>query len=223
MTLRTNLQGIPEPTLRRLPVYHVYLKKIAEKGQEFISGTQIAEELNLVPVQIRKDLAFTGVIGKPKVGFEIQELLRKLEEVLGWHNISDAILVGVGNLGAALLGYSGFQACGLNVVTAFDSDPKKINTIINGKKIFAISKLPNLVKRLNIQIGILTVPEEACQAVAQLKVDSGIKAIWSFAPIKLNLPKQIIVQHENLAASLAVLSRQLASAQYAMPVSKSEE
>jgi len=201
--------GIPEPTLRRLPVYHNYLKKLSEKSIPFISGTQIAEDLNLIPIQIRKDLAFTGVIGKPKVGYEVCELMRKIADSLGWNNLTDAILVGVGNLGMALLGYSGFQACGLNIVTAFDADPQKIGTTIHNKKIFPIEKLPNLVRRLNVHIGILTVPEEVSQPVAELMIESGIRAIWSFSPARLSVPKHVIVQHENLAASLAVLSKHL--------------
>jgi redox-sensing transcriptional repressor len=209
VTLKTDLQGIPEPTLRRLPVYHTYLKNLFEKKQENVSGTQMADELSLIPIQIRKDLAFTGIVGKPKIGFPVVELMRKIEDALGWHNTSDAVLAGAGNLGTALLGYPGFHDCGLNIVMAFDADPDKINTSVCGRKVLALERMTNLVRRLNIHIGILTVPESACQRVADMMVEAGIKAIWNFAPVKLNLPKHIIVQHENLAASLAVLSKQL--------------
>jgi redox-sensing transcriptional repressor len=213
MNVKRTLQGIPEPTLRRLPVYHAYLKKHLEKNLDTVSGTQLAEELGWQSVQIRKDLSFTGIVGKPKVGYDIKELITHIEDALGWNNVTDAILVGVGNLGSALLGFRGFQACGLNIVMAFDTDPKKHQLLINGKKIFPLGKLPNLVKRLNVQIGILTVPEEASQAAADLMVASGIRAIWSFSPNKLHVPKEVIVLHENLAASLAVLSKQLVAAQ----------
>lgn len=212
--------GIPEPTLRRLPVYHNYLKRLADKSVGFISGTQIADDLNLIPIQIRKDLAFTGVVGKPKVGYEVGELMHKIEDSLGWNNSTDAALAGVGHLGSALLGYSGFQACGLNIVTAFDANPGKIGTTIHGKKIFAIDKLPNLVRRLNVRIGILTVPEDVCQSVADLMVNSGIRAIWSFSPARLSVPKHVIVQHENLAASLAVLSKHLEQTLHAQPLAE---
>jgi redox-sensing transcriptional repressor len=213
MPLKSALQGIPEPTLRRLPVYHAYLKKLAEANLETVSGTQLAEELSWQSVQIRKDLAFTGIVGKPKIGYDIKTLLKCIEDALGWNNVTDAILVGVGNLGAALLGYSGFQACGLNIVMAFDTDPNKYLLTVSGKKIFPMGKLPDLVKRMNVHIGILTVPEAASQEAADLMVASGIKAIWSFSPSKLHLPREVIVLHENLPASLAVLSKQLLTAQ----------
>jgi len=212
MTSKYDLHGIPEPTLRRLPVYHSLLKRMAEQNQVQVSATQIAEELNLIPIQIRKDLAFTGIVGKPKIGYEVPELLSKIEDVLGWHNTTDAILAGVGNMGSALLGYSGFEACGLRIVTAFDTDPRKINSIICGHKVLNLDRMQNLVRRMNIHIGILTVPDTVAQTVAEMMVDAGIKAIWNFAPHKLQVPKHIIVQHENLAASLAVLSKQLSQA-----------
>lgn len=216
MAPKPELQGIPEPTLRRLPVYHATLKKMLERGENTVSGTQLAEELNWLPVQIRKDLAFTGIVGRPKVGYDIKALVKSIADALGWNNVTDAILVGVGNLGAALLGFPGFQACGLNIVMAFDTDPRKHLQTFGGKRVFPLGKLSNLVKRMNIQIGILTVPEEASQAVADLLVASGIKAIWSFSPNKLHVPRDVIVQHENLAASLAVLSKQLLTAQLQM-------
>ena len=202
-------RAIPEPTLRRLPIYQNYLKKIMEKGVEFTSCTQLSEALKFLPIQIRKDLAFTGIIGKPKVGYEVKELLETIENFLGWNNTDEAFLVGVGNLGAALLSYQGFKICGLEIIAAFDINSDKIGTEINGKKIFDINKLGNLIKRMKILIGIITVPGEFAQKVADIMIESGIKAIWNFAPVRINVPEGVIVQHENIASSFTVLSKKL--------------
>lgn len=199
----------PEPTLRRLPVYHNYLKRLAEKGAQFVSCTQIANDLGLVPIQVRKDLELTGIAGKPKIGYPAAELMSAIEDFLGWHNSTDAFLVGVGNLGAALLGYQGFKEHGLNIVAGFDMDPEKAGKSINGKRVFPMKKLPELVKRMNIKIGILAVPAAYAQETANLMTQSGIRAVWNFAPARISVPQDVIVQHENLASSLAVLSNKL--------------
>jgi redox-sensing transcriptional repressor len=199
-----------EPTLRRLPIYHHYLKKIAEKGIETVSCTQIANDLNLISIQVRKDLEYTKAAGKPKLGYNVASLIKAIEEFLGWDNVSEAFLIGTGNLGTALLGYQGFRDYGLNIVAAFDGDTAKVDTEISGKRVFHIDRLPEMVKRMRIKLGILTVPAEAAQSVADLLVRSGIKGIWNFAPARIQVPEGIIVQHENLSSSLAVLSKKLA-------------
>jgi len=203
------MKAIPEPTLRRLPVYRDYLKKIKSDGAEFISCTQMSEVLRLVPVQIRKDLSFTGIVGKPKIGYEVNELLNTLDLFLGLNNTTEAFLVGAGNLGTALLNYEGFDACGLHIIAAFDNDPKKSGVEINGKKIFPVEKFSNLTKRMKINIGIITVPGEAAQQTANMMGASGIKAIWNFTPARISIASSIIVVHENFAASFLVLSKKL--------------
>jgi redox-sensing transcriptional repressor len=197
------------PTLRRLPVYHDYLKRLWQNKIPSVSCTQIAEALNLVAIQVRKDLQVLQLEGKPKVGFVIPELMRAIEDFLGWNNTADAFLVGAGNLGAALLGYRGFQEFGLNIVAGFDVDPAKVGKEIKGKKILPIQKLPDLVRRMSVKIGILTAPASEAQVLADVMVQAGIRAIWNFAPVHVHVPSHIIVQHENLASSLAVLSSKL--------------
>jgi redox-sensing transcriptional repressor len=197
------------PTLRRLPLYHDYLKRIEQGKVPSVSCTQIAEALSLVPIQVRKDLQVLELEGKPRVGFQVAELMRAIEEFLGWNNTTDAFLIGAGNLGSALLGYRGFADFGLNIVAGFDVDPRKIGKEVRGKKILPLKKLPDLVKRMKIKIGILTAPAEEAQSLAQLMVDAGMWAIWSFAPAHIHVPPHIIVQEENLASSLAVLSSKL--------------
>lgn len=203
------LQPTPEPTIRRLPIYYQYIKEKQKQGKTSISCTDISNHLSLTAIQVRKDLAFSGAIGKSKTGYEINELLKILEEFLGYCNTKDAMIIGAGNLGLALLGYDNFKNYGLNIVAAFDSDPIKVGMKVNSKLVLDINKFDKIAKRLGVQIGIITVPEEHAQYAADIMVKAGIKAIWNFAPIKISVPPDVIVQHENLAASLVVLSQKI--------------
>ncbi len=203
---------ISKATLNRLPAYLRYLYELDKKGVQTVSSTMIAAGLDLNPVQVRKDIAFVATSpGKPKLGYVTKELIADLENFLGYHNTRDAILVGAGGLGHAILGYDGFAKYGLNVTCAFDVDPAVIGTSINGKPVYDMSRLPELVKRFNISLGIITVPSGSAQEVADLMVSAGIKAIWSFAAKHLNLPAGVALKHEDLAASLALLRMQLVS------------
>jgi redox-sensing transcriptional repressor len=204
------VRSFPEPTLRRLPAYHRFLKVLAARGRPVVSCTHIAEELRLDPTQVRKDIQVTGIVGKPKVGYVVAELIDAIETFLGWKNSSDAFLVGAGHLGTALLGYDGFKEYGLNIVAAFDNSPAKVGTEVQGRKVFPVEDLTDLAQRMHILIGILTVPAEAAQSLADLMVFGGIRAIWNFTPVKLHLPPAIIVENVQLSASLAVLSNKLA-------------
>lgn len=207
------LKPIPEPTLRRLPVYYQYLKKIHDNKQlEHISCTKIGNDLNILPIQVRKDLAITDVVGKPKLGYSVEDLMGTIEDFLGWNNTTEAYLVGAGNLGAALLGYQGFKEYGLDIIAAFDADESKVGKEIRGKKIIHVSKLPEMILRMGIKIGILTVPAYCAQELTDNMVSAGIHAIWNFSPVKVIVPPNVIVQHENLASSLVVLSKKLALA-----------
>jgi len=203
------VKEVPLPTLRRLPSYYHYLKKLQDAGREVVSCTHIAEDLNLDPTQVRKDLSTTGVRGKPKTGYPVTPLITAIEEFLNWNNLNEAFLVGSGNLGNALLAYEGFKQYGLNIVAAFDNDENKIGREVHGKKILSLEHLPDLVKRMNVLIGIITVPADFARTVADLMVESGIKAIWNFTPVNLTVPGEIIVQNENLATGLAILMKKL--------------
>jgi redox-sensing transcriptional repressor len=207
------LKPIPEPTLRRLPIYYQYLKNMHDdKQSEHISCTKIGNDLNMLPIQVRKDLAITNAVGRPKLGYGVPELMGMIEDFLGWNNTTEAYLVGAGNLGAALLGYQGFKEYGLNIIAAFDADESKVGAEIRGKKIIHVKKLPEMIRRMGIKIGILTVPAYCAQELADTMVKAGIHAIWNFSPVKVMAPPHVIVQHENLASSLVVLSKKLALA-----------
>lgn len=197
------------PSIRRLPHYLRVLKELKKNGETMVSGTFLSEQLHCEPIQVRKDLAITGIEGRPRLGFEIQKAIESIELFLGWNNLHEAFMVGVGSLGSALLGYSAFEQHNLNILAGFDSDPGKIGKKVHGKDVFDIQRLPELAKRLNIQVGILTVSASAAQEVADLMVKSGIIAIWNFTPVKLTLPSEVIVQNEDLSSGLAVLCRHL--------------
>ena len=209
--MKTNSElSIPEPSLRRLPQYHHYLMDRQNKGISLVSCSTIGRDLKCIPVQVRKDLQFTGIVGKPKVGYSVAELILAIETFLGWNNVNEAFLVGAGNLGTAILGHQRFSRFGLNVVAPFDIDPNKIGQWIHGKAVLPLEKLADLAQRMSIHLGVITTPAEASQAVADEMVKAGIQAIWNFAPVKLNVPDYMIVHNEDLYSSLASLSCKLA-------------
>lgn len=200
-------QNISKHTLQRLPMYLSYIKGFPEDAPKNISATTIAEALQLNDVQVRKDLASVSSSGKPKVGYNVKDLIAELEAFLGYNDIDNAVIVGAGSLGKALLNYSGFKAYGLNIIAAFDLCEEP--TEFQGKTVFPIAQLESFCRKVNIHIGIITVPASSAQEICDLLVNSGIRAIWNFAPVHLVVPDGILVQNENMASSLALLSNHL--------------
>jgi redox-sensing transcriptional repressor len=194
------------PTIKRFPSYLRLLRQYRAEGQQWISATILAGELGLTPIQVRKDMAGTGVEGKPKVGFEIDALIAAIVQNLGWDTATEAILIGAGHLGVALSRYEGFASYGLSIVAVFDSDPEKFGRPIGKTIVYPMSELKDFVTSRGITIAVITVPSEAAQEVADTLVDAGIKAIWNFAPKDLRLPAQVVLQRTDLATSFAVLS-----------------
>ena len=203
------VKEISKSTVKRLPIYLSYLKNLSDDSSAYISATAMAAALSMGEVQVRKDLALISDGGRPKIGYLREGLIRDLEEFLGYGNTNDAVLVGAGKLGRALLGYSGFAEYGLNIVAAFDSDDVLIGTSKSGKPIMHMSRLDEFCRKHKILIGVITVPSEFAQDVCDRMISNGIKAIWNFAPIHLDVPDGILVQSENMAASLALLSKHL--------------
>lgn len=197
--------------LRRLPQYLRFVKSLRAQGRDVVSCRRISDELGVDPTLVRKDLAAAGVSGRPKIGYDIGDVISGVSSFLGWNNTTDAILVGAGNLGLAILGYEGFRDYGLNIVAAFDNDPQKIGREFHGKAVLDQDKMPDLVERMHIQIGVLTVPASVATEIGTLMVLSGIRGIWNFTPVKLDVPESIVVENVNLASSLAVLSNRLTS------------
>ncbi|KUG25968.1 redox-sensitive transcriptional regulator (at-rich dna-binding protein) [hydrocarbon metagenome] len=199
----------PEPTMRRLPHYLHFLRRQLDNGVEKISSTIIADALSLDSTQVRKDLEYTGVKGKPKTGFFVKELINAILEFLTWTTRRDAFVVGTGNLGSAMLGYKRFRDYGLHFVAAFDSDESKIGTKIYDTPIFSIDKIPSMAQQMRITVGVLTVPAQAAQEVADLLIKGGIKAIWNFAPTYIKAPKNVVIENHQFTESLAALTRKL--------------
>lgn len=200
------IQGISTRTLKRLPYYFNYLVNEHKSVDGYISSATIAAALGLNEVQVRKDIASACCIrGVPKKGFPVNELIKGLQECLGHNSVNDAILVGCGNLGRALMQYKGFEQYGLNIVAAFDLEEGDLE----GKKIYDISELPRFIRERGIKIAVITVPASTAQVVCDVLTDNGILAVWNFAPVHLSVPRGVLVQNENMASSLAVLSNHL--------------
>jgi redox-sensing transcriptional repressor len=200
----------PLPSVRRLPAYLRLLQTLRAGGRDVVSCTHIGRDLGLVSTQVRKDLAVTGIVGKPKVGYNVPALITAIEEFLGWTNARDAFLVGVGSLGRALMGYQGFQEYGLRIVAGFDVDPEKVGFEVHGKNVFPFEQLGARAAALRVMVGVLTVPAAAAQDAANVMVRAGIRAIWNYTPVTLELPPTVVVEDVKLSASLAVLSSRLA-------------
>ena len=199
---------ISKAVLKRLPGYVSYLRSIPEGESVYISATALANALGMGEVQVRKDLAMVSDGGRPKVGYHRESLIEDIEQFLGYDNTTDAVLIGAGKLGQALLGYVGFEAYGLNILAAFDVKPST-DAAVEGKPIYPMAQLQSFCKANKVLMGIITVPAAYAQSVCDQLIECGIKAIWNFAPTHLEVPANILVQNENMATSLAVLSMHL--------------
>ena len=197
--------SVPKATLGRLPQYLHFLQELPPEKTPTISATAIAKALSLGEVQVRKDLAMVSDGGRPKIGYLRESLIDDIEQFLGYDNTTDAVLVGFGKLGQALMGYKGFSEYGLNIQVAFDPHPERKQHIVD-KPIYPVSELEEFCRNNKVMVGIITAPAAHAQEVANQLIAGGVKAIWSFAPVHLNVPDNIIVQYENMATGLAVLS-----------------
>ncbi len=199
---------ISKAVLKRLPGYLSYLRSLPDDATPYISATALANALHMGEVQVRKDLAMVSNGGRPKVGYLREGLMEDISQFLGYDNTTDAILIGAGKLGQALLGYSGFDAYGLNILAAFDVNVPAENAD-EKLPIFPMDQLETFCRTHKVLMGIITVPAEHAQSVCDRMIQCGIKAIWNFAPTHLDVPANILVQNENMATSLAVLSMHL--------------
>lgn len=199
---------ISKAVLKRLPGYLSYLRSIPETSSPYISATALASALGMGEVQVRKDLAMVSNGGRPKIGYLRESLIEDISQFLGYDNTTDAILVGAGKLGQALLGYKGFEAYGLNILAAFDVSSADRQTV-EGKPIYPMEQMESFCRSNKVLMGIITVPAKYAQAVCDQLIACGIKAVWNFANAHLDVPAGILVQNENMATSLAVLSMHL--------------
>ena len=194
-----------KPLLERVPIYLKYLYAIKEKEKR-ISATTLSQALKLGEVQVRKDLNLISGSGKPKIGYDIDELIANLEEFLGKSKRVKVALIGAGKLGKALYGYGGFEEYGVEICAAFDISLNMPEQFRNDKYLYPLTFFKDYVCENDIAIGIIAVPETSAQQTADLMVKSGIKAIWNFAPGKIIVPDEVVLRNENMAASLALLA-----------------
>ena len=208
-SIRKEADKVPEPTLRRLPWYLSNIKLVKEKGEQYVSSTQISKEINIDASQIAKDLSYVNISGRTRVGYNIDALIEVLESFLGFTNMHKAFLFGVGSLGAALLRDSGLHHFGLEIVAAFDVNPELVGKDLNGIPIFHSDDFEAKMKEYDVNIGVLTVPINIAQEITDKMVDGGIKAVWNFTPFRIRVPENIVVQNTSLYAHLAVMFNRL--------------
>ena len=207
--IRKEADKVPEPTLRRLPWYLSNIKLMKDKGEQYVSSTQISKEINIDASQIAKDLSYVNISGRTRVGYNIDALIEVLESFLGFTNMHKAFLFGVGSLGAALLRDSGLRHFGLEIVAAFDVNPELVGKDLGGIPIFHSDDFEAKMKEYDVNIGVLTVPINIAQEITNKMVDGGIKAVWNFTPFRIRVPENIVVQNTSLYAHLAVMFNRL--------------
>jgi redox-sensing transcriptional repressor len=200
------MKHIPEKTIKRLSLYYRYLHFLSQQGTVSISSRSLADLLEAKPSQIRKDLSYFGGFGKTGTGYNVPDLKNQIAKILGLEQGRKVAIVGMGNLGMALLAYKGFEVLGFNVVAIFDNSSHKIGKKYRGRICQDIKELSKIVKRERIEMAILTAPAEVAQQVAGMVVSAGIKAILNFAPVHLNVAKDVRVTNMDLATELKSLS-----------------
>lgn len=200
---------VPEPTLRRLPWYLSNVKLMKQRGESFVSSTQLSKETNIDASQIAKDLSYVKIAGRTRVGYEVDTLIDVLEAFLGFTMQHKAFLFGAGSLGGALLSDSGLTHFGLEIVAAFDVKPQLVGTTLNGIPIFHADEFEQKMSEYDVRIGVLTVPIDIAQQTTDKMVAGGLKAIWNFTPFRIRVPEDIVVQNTSLYAHLAVMFNRL--------------
>lgn len=195
---------IPLSTVPRISLYYRALLSIHKTA--VVSSTELADLTGGNAAQVRKDLAYFGQFGRPGYGYQADSLREKLGDILGKSKIWDVALIGVGNLGSALLAYRGFKSQGFNIKYAFDTDKNKINNIKRGIKIKDIKALGQEIKRHEIDIAIIAIPQEEAQKVIDILVKGNVKAILNFAPIHPKVPKGVEVLNIDLSIQLDKLA-----------------
>ena len=195
---------IPVTSLQRLPVYLNYLKTLNSDG--YISSGAIARALDMGEVLVRKDLAYTSAQGRTRVGYSLKELISAIEDYLGCNDVKEAVIVGAGELGSALLSYGGFVIYGIEHAAAFDNDPVKLGKVIAGKPVYDFAEAENVIKKRRIKLAVLCVPASVAQAAADKLIGCGVERILNFAPVLIKAADSVTVRNIDVAANLAILS-----------------
>jgi redox-sensing transcriptional repressor len=196
---------LPEPTIRRLPWYLSYVRMLDNLHVEYVSSTQISKELNVQSSQIAKDLSFLNIRGKTRIGYEVRSLVTELEDFLGFNRHHDAVVIGTGSLGTALMQDHGLEHYGLNIVAGFDVRKEVIGQRMGGILVHDIKDLVAWQREHGVSIAILTVPVERAQATADLVIASGMTAIWNFTPYRIKAPDDVVIANTSIYAHLAII------------------
>jgi len=199
---------VPKAVVSRLSLYLRELQHLVRDGHETTSSTQLGRVLGFTDAQVRKDLAYFGQFGYPGIGYRCSELIDAIKGILGTRQPWPLAIVGLGNLGRALMGYRGFAQQGFEIVAAFDTDPVKIGKSVEGIEIFDLERVQQIAEERRIRLAVIAVPATAAQKVADSLVAAGIEGILNFAPVTLNLPKQV----QTIGVDLAIELEQLAFA-----------
>lgn len=200
---------LPEPTLRRLPWYLAYVTTLRKQHVDYVSSTRIAAHVGVDSSQIAKDLSFIDIKGKTRIGYEVEALEYALRDFLGFSHLHNAVIVGTGSLGSALMRDRGLHRYGLNIVAGFDSDPDIVGTESYGVRVYHIDRMAAVCRDLDVNIAAITVPVGAAQGVADACVAAGIHAIWNFTPWRIQVPDGIVVQNTSIYAHLALIYNRL--------------
>lgn len=198
-------RDVPKAVVARLSLYLRELQHLVRSGRATISSSQLGQRLGFSDAQVRKDLAYFGHFGYPGIGYRCQELIEAIRGILGTDRIWTVAMVGVGNLGQALLGYRGFASQGFRVVAAFDADPAKVDRKVDGVPVYPLDRLRQIVRDEEITLGMIAVPATAAQTVADQLVAAGVAGILNFAPVTLSLPESVSLVAVDLATELEQL------------------
>lgn len=203
------IAALSQGALQRLPQYLIMLKSERREGRTSVTADDIGVVVQVSPSQVRHDLTGCGMNRAPGEYYDVAELTRLIEHALGYDDISNAVIVGAGQLGRALLSYQNYSDYGVDVIAAFDADESLVGREINGRPVLSVKRMSSLCRRMKVHIGIITVPAPYAQEACDRLLEGGIQAIWNFAPVHLKVPDNVIVKNEIIAVSLGELSRQL--------------
>lgn len=198
-------ENIPKATAKRLPIYYRYLNILHDTGKQRISSTELAEAVQVDSATIRRDFSYFGALGKRGYGYDVDSLLNFFKQILNQEHLTNVALIGVGNLGHALLNFNFHKDSNVRISAAFDTNKTIINTIEDGVPVYPISELANQLHEQQIQVVILTVPSSAAQEVAADAVAGGVKGILNFTPIRISVPDNVLVQNVDLTNELQTL------------------
>ncbi len=204
-TTSNQREMLPEPTVRRLPWYLAYVSLLKAAGVEYVSSTQISKQLHVDASMIAKDLSFLNIKGKTRIGYEVTRLEHELQDFLRFKVVHNAIMVGVGSLGRALISDSGLDNYGLHIVAGFDVDPDRTGQEVCGVPVYDVSELEERMAELNAEIAVIAVPVDHAQEMSDKVVAAGIKALWNFTPFRITAPEGIVIQNTSIYAHLAVM------------------